>query len=333
MESVDLPGEALQLVRQIPAGSVTTYGDLARALGDEATRAARWLGELIAHHEHTPDCPCHRVVRSNGEIGLYVTGSPQDKARLLTKEGVAVSETGQVDLSLRFTDFQSTRPLERLRNFQYSLRPRLKQTTLRTKVRTVSGVDVAYGSDGTARGAFVTLEARTGEVLEIRTLRWETNFPYIPGYLTFRELPVMVRLCRQAQEEGILGDVLFCDGNGQLHPWQAGIATCLGVLLDHPTIGVGKSLLCGRIRSESANPAAIPVELNGKQIGMAIRLSEKHRPVYISVGHRLKLDQAAEIARQSFQTHRVPEPIFHADRITRRYEYWADDDAIKSGSD
>ena len=85
----DLPGALRHLLAQIPAGRVTTYGDLARALGD--VRAARWVGEALARdHEHTADCACHRVVRSTGEVGLSIDGTTARKARRLKAEGISV---------------------------------------------------------------------------------------------------------------------------------------------------------------------------------------------------------------------------------------------------
>lgn len=315
---VDLSEEVQQLLLQIPSGRVTTYGELARALGDDRTRSARWLGEYLLHHPHSADCLCHRVVRSTGEVGLHISGNPRTKARLLKQEGVSVSKTGTVDLSDVFKNLVSTRPLERLREFQKSLRDDFRETPLTKAPQTFAAVDVAYRDDGTACGAYVLMNAETLVLEEQLTLTMPVNFPYIPGYLTFRELPVMLELCRRAQRQGILGDVIFCDGNGQLHPWRAGIATCLGVMLDHPLIGVGKSLLCGVLGAADADLAALPVYDESEVIARAIRVSTKFKPVYISVGHRITLDEATALARKAFARHRVPEPIFVVDRLTKR---------------
>lgn len=317
LPTVDLVAEVQELLCQIPRGWVTTYGDLARALGDDRTRSARWLGEYLHHHPHARKCCCHRVVRMGGEIGLHVSGDPQVKAALLQREGVHVSDLGKVDTSRTFTQFHSTRPLERLRDFQKELGSRVQETPLRRSPRTIAGVDVAYRSDGTACGAYVLLDARTLEVMHQLTLTMPVTFPYIPGYLTFRELPVMLAICQQAREQGILGDVLFCDGNGRLHPWRAGIAVCLGVLLEHPTIGIGKSLLCGQVRP--AQNGSGEVICDGDEVlARVLRASEHSRPVYLSVGNRLTLATAGRIGEAAFASHRVPEPIFHADRLSKR---------------
>ena len=86
----DLPLQLRELLEQVPAGRVTTYGDLAEALGDVA--AARWVGSYLLDHPHDGDCPCHRVVRRTGELGLFITGDEADKQRRLTADGVPVSD-------------------------------------------------------------------------------------------------------------------------------------------------------------------------------------------------------------------------------------------------
>jgi deoxyribonuclease V len=315
----DLRRLVLSLLRQIPAGRVSTYGDLARALGDERTRSARWLGEFLKNHPHASDCPCHRIVRSTGEIGLHITGDPLIKGRLLRREGIFVSAEGTVELNERFTDFDSPQPLALLRKFQRDLGRQVRQRRLSRTPKTFAGVDVAYRSDGTACGAYVLLDAKTLEVQhEIRCFM-EVEFPYIPGYLTYRELPVMWELCRQAREAGRLADVIFCDGNGRLHPWRAGIAVCLGVTLDHPVIGIGKSLLCGTTDPGSRNSEEpFPIFDQEEPVAMGVKTHSGSRPVFVSVGNRISLSQATLLARQAMTQHRVPEPIYFADRLTKR---------------
>jgi len=315
----DLPRAALELIRQIPVGMVSTYGDLARALGDDKARSARWLGELLKDHHHTSGCPCHRVVRSTGEVGTYISGDPRHKAALLRSEGVRVSDAGIVDISRRFTDYRSDHPLARLRLRQQELAGRVRREPLEHPPRTVGAVDVAYGADGLARGAYVQLEYPSLHVRQELTIELPVRFPYIPGYLTFRELPVMWTLYRQAAEHGIPADVLFVDGNGSLHPWRAGIATCLGVLLDHPVIGVGKSLLCGRVDlAEMATDEERPVTDGGEVIGYAMKSMSRSRPVFVSIGNRITFPEAVAVTRSCLRGRRLPEPIRLADRLSKQ---------------
>ena len=314
----DLPHAAWNLIRQVPAGRVTTYGDLARGLGDDRARAARWLGELLNHHRHDADCRCYRVVRSSGEVGLFVSGDPVEKAALLRAEGIDVTSTGMVDLSKRFVEFTGERPLQELKDEQQRLSREVIEQSPSERPRTWGAVDVAYRADGTAYGVYVQVEAASLKVIGQLSLTRPAPFPYIPGYLTWRELPVMLELSRLAKEQGILGDVLFCDGNGRLHPWRAGIAVCLGVVLDHPVIGVGKSLLCGQVNvKEMADGEFRPVMENGEEIGRAIRRTTGSKPIYVSVGNRIDLQTATESAQAAMTTHRLPEPIHIADRLTK----------------
>ncbi|WP_437205302.1 endonuclease V [Planctomicrobium sp. SH664] len=317
----DLRTAVLDLLRQIPAGRVTTYGALAHALGDDQSRSARWLGQFLNDHPHLPDCHCHRVVRANGEIGLFVVGDPAIKARLLQREGIDVSDTGRVKVNAPFTRFASARPLEELRTFQKSLGAQAREVPLSAPPRTLGGIDVAYQSGGMAIAAYVQLEATTLQVLHSEVLRVPVDFPYIPGYLTFRELPIMLELCQRVRSAGKLADVIFCDGNGRLHPWRAGIATCLGVLLDHPVIGVGKSLLCGKVTSAGTapNPATgAPVVEQNETIGLVLNSSKSTKPLYISTGHRVILRDALSLAQSALRGHRLPEPTSLADRLTKQ---------------
>lgn len=314
----DLRYEVLAMIRQVPPGQVTTYGDLARGLGDDQSRAARWVGEFLKHHPHIADCPCHRVVRSNGEIGRHVSGDAGEKARLLKREGIVVFPSGHVDLASRWTDFHSTRPLARLRNFQQELARRMRPCPLESPPRTLAGLDVAYRNDGLACGAYVELDIASMQTIREVTVTLPAEFPYIPGYLTFRELPVMLELCRRAGADRPLADVLFVDGNGLLHPWRAGIALCLGVLLDHPTLGIGKSLLCGSVDRKSLSKGeSATVSDRGAVIGMALSSKRGSRPIYVSLGHRILLSEAAALVGQATTQHRVPEPIYRADRLTK----------------
>lgn len=313
----DLPAEVFRLVRQIPRGEFTTYAELARALGDEKSRSARWLGELLHHHTHTPDCPCHRVVRSTGETGLHVSDDPALKITLLQQEGVAVT-AGKVNVAQRWAEFQRFKPLAQLREWQQSLAANVKQTPLPHPVRTLGGLDVAYPEPGLAQGAYVRSNAATLAVEYELIIRWPVSFPYIPGYLTFRELPVLRELLQQVRTAGQLADVLLVDGNGQLHPWRAGIATCLGVLENHPVIGVTKSLLCGNVVAESDSTTRSPITIDEETIGWQLRAPTGGQLVYVSVGNRITLKDAVSIVAGSYADHRLPEPIWRADKLTKQ---------------
>jgi deoxyribonuclease V len=312
----DLYRETARLLRQIPRGRVTTYGDVARALGD--ARAARWVGEFLLSHVHGDDCPCHRVVRVNGDVGLYITRCEAEKTSRLEQDGVAVVQ-GRVDLGrVRFDGFRSSAPLAVLRELQARIPAQLRLQPLPHTPQRVGGVDVSYLSSTEAVAAFVLLELPSLELLGTKTLRGEVAFPYISGYLAFRELPLLAKLFDKVRAAGYEPDVTFVDGNGILHPRRAGIASCFGLAAGTPTIGVGKTLLCGRIDEGSlAHAHAQALVHEGETIGYTVRASPKNRPFYVSPGHLTDLAAALAVTRMTLGQHRLPLPITFADRESR----------------
>lgn len=324
----DLNRHLSDLLRQIPHGRVTTYGDLATALGDDAARSARWIGEVVGHcrggllagfdpQSHSP-CLCHRVVRQTGEPGLFVL-DPEEKTARLKSEGVTFLDE-RVDLAqCRWHEIQSEQPLTQLRELQSQWSQEVQLIEYKGPVRNIGALDVAYRPDGTAVGAMVIVDGISLEVTWSRVVELPEPFPYIPGYLSFRELPVLLELWQQANKAECLPDVVFIDGNGILHHRRMGIAACFGVLTNTPTLGVGKSLLCGRVNlEEMSEHDRRPIELNGELVGHALKSKSSSRPVFISPGHGLTVEQATQLAKSTMTAHRVPEPIYHADSLTKR---------------
>lgn len=309
----DLAAATSELLAQIPRGSVSTYGALAEALGDRT--AARWVGEFLVDHPHDAHCSCHRVVLKSGQAGKYVAGNGDAKLRRLADEGVP-NEGGVVDLRrFGFDAFHSERPLARLMAYQNEIPARVVTSPWREIPPLVGAVDVAYSSDGTGAAALAVVETATGRLVESATVRKPVRFPYLTGYLAFREIGLLFDV---AAEVKALPPVLFVDGNGWLHPRRAGIATTLGVTLDHPTIGVGKKLLCGRVDLEGLRGLeARPVVDGDETIGMTVRASDTSKPVFVSVGHRIDLPSATDLAQRQFFGHRLPEAIHQADRLSK----------------
>lgn len=317
---LDLRQEVLKLLLQIPRGKVTTYQALARALGDEI--AARAVGQLMATNEEPDRYPCYKVVHSTGEVGSYSgPGGPAEKVRRLQAEGIEIR--GGWIINLRrylFTDFRSSRPLQRLRQLQEELTARIRLEPDRADYESVAGVDVSYAGKARAIAGYALFDPRRGQPLLGRTLTQEINFPYIPTYLAFRELPILQGLLSQARAEGKLADVVLVDGNGILHPRHAGIASHLGVLLDLPTIGVTKSLLCGEVDQRGMEPGEVRyVLLKGERVGAAVKLRERAEPIYISPGHRIDLERAIEVVlRCSSGRRRLPEPLWAAHELSQK---------------
>ncbi len=316
---LDLEGELTTLLAQIPRGRVTTYGDLADALG--LRTAARWVGESLRSHSHSQECPCHRVVRKGGELGLYVEGrEPAEKSDRLKAEGVPVRDRHIEGFDeYVFRDFRATKPLARLIELQHELAQRVRLVPQRDVPRLAAGLDVSYSRDGMATGACAVVERNSGRVVWSTTHRDRPGLPYIPSLLTFRELPMLLALFEQSRREFPQLDLYFVDGNGILHPRGAGVAACFGVVADVPTIGVAKSLLCGRLETAVGDPADLQAEVvvDGHTVGAVRTPRGSSRPLYVSPGQKMDVPSAVRIAGAFAFGHRLPEPLYWADRLSR----------------
>jgi deoxyribonuclease V len=179
----------------------------------------------------------------------------------------------------------------------------------------VAGVDAAFLKDSIVAAA-VVLDYDDLRVIDSAVVRSELNYPYVPGLLSFREAPAILDALAQ---RSVLPDVLIVDGHGIAHPRRFGLACHLGVLLDLPSIGCGKSILVGEARepglSRSDRTALID---SGTKIGIVLRTRDNVRPVYISVGHRMDLASAASIVLKCTAGYRLPEPTRQADKLAAR---------------
>lgn len=315
----DLPRCLANLLRQIPCGRVTTYGALADALGSEA--AARWVGHWMMHHDHRPGCLCHRVVRADGSVGRYIEEATSDKTAILTGEGVEFVDGRFQEIEQKvFRSFRTTHPLAALRTMQEVVSERISLRGRRTMPRTVAGVDVSYSGDrGT--GAYVLWDLASERKIWSTMISQEVGFPYITGYLAFRELPVLLSLVEAAQASGRQADVVIVDGSGILHPRRVGIACHLGVLTSLATIGVSKKSLYGRVDLDGMAPEeARPVLVDGRKRGVAVRATAgSRRPIFVSPGHRMGVDMAELIVRRQLRGRRLPEVQYWADRLSRNH--------------
>jgi deoxyribonuclease V len=316
-ELPDLERDLARLLRQVPAGRVTTYGALAEALGNPI--AARWVAQFVRSQEHDPGCPWHRVVRADGRLGQSPSGSPKEQAWRLRREGVEVVDD-TVDVARHaFDEFQSDRPLERLRRVQEAL---VEQVSLRGPKKPpelIGGVDVSYPTSQEGVAGYALVELQTGRRVWSTTVRRPISFPYITTYLSFREIPVLLDLIEAVRAEGKLAEMLLVDGSGILHHRHAGIATHLGVVASIATIGVTKTLLFGRVDLKGMEPGESRGVYQGdRTIGVAIRTTPRsRRPIFVSPGHRVGLELAETVVRQLLVGHRLPEPLYWADRLSR----------------
>jgi deoxyribonuclease V len=181
------------------------------------------------------------------------------------------------------------------------------------QVSTVGGVDVSYSE--VSRAAVVVLAFPSLEVVERAEAIRETTFPYVPGLLSFREIPAVLDALAKLTTQP---DVLICDGQGYAHPRRLGLASHLGVFLDRPTVGCAKSRLTGRF--VEPGPAAgdlTPLVDRGEVIGVALRTKPRTRPVFVSVGHRMDLGTSVALVLRCLRGYRLPEPTRLADKLTK----------------
>jgi deoxyribonuclease V len=311
-----LPAELWRLLRQVPPGRVTTYGGLAAALGD--VRAARWVGEVLVDHPHDEHCPCHRVVRADGTIGLFIERDASRKLDLLQGEGVPVRE-GRVCLAeSAVTAFDTDRPLCELRRLQEQLAEEVRLTPWTGPLSTVGAVDVSYVTETRAVAGYVRLRLPALEPEWSLCHSVQVTFPYIPAYLAFREWAAFGPLLQAVREAGGLPDVLLVDGHGVLHPRRAGSATWVGLLGGVTTVGIGKSLLCGSVHVRGMQPGEErPILHLGQVAGAAMTSAGSHRPIFVSPGQGIDLPGAMRVTRLVLGRWRVPVPIDLADRLSR----------------
>ena len=207
----------------------------------------------------------------------------------------------------------STVPREAIA-IQKRLAPAIRGTRLRRNVRRVAGVDAAFSRDGAYCIAGVVLwDVKRREVIEQHTARRELTFPYVPGLLSFREAPALLRALRSLRETP---EVILCDGHGIAHPRRFGIACHLGLFVDLPSVGCAKSRLVG----EHDEPGEFrgcraPLTHRGETLGAVLRTRDHVRPVYVSIGHRVDLDGAERLVLECATGYRLPEPTRLADRL------------------
>ncbi len=300
------------LVKQIPKGKVSTYGALARALGD--IRASRAVGRMLNENPFAPVVPCHRVVMSDGSLGGFGTGT-ENKIRLLEKEGVEVKGNEIVDFDdVIFTEFESDFPLINMRDEQRFLKGRVELEDGFSEIETVAGVDVAYSDSG--YGAACVYDYESQEVIEEKVTELNIDFPYIPTYLGFREIPIISKLMENLDNKPT---VLLVDGNGVLHPYGMGIATHVGVKLDIPTIGCAKSLLCGAVKEDiHKHREHSEIEFEGRNIGYAyLSSSRSKKPIFISPGHKVSFETSLDVVKR-LSKFKVPGPLRDAHILATR---------------
>lgn len=206
-------------------------------------------------------------------------------------------------------------PPARAREIQERLRGRVvPEAPPGFEPETVAGADLSVGR-GSDRGwaGFVTVEGGSMETLEDAAASVDVAFPYVPGLLSFRELPALAEAWEELDRRP---DAVILDGHGRAHPRRFGLACHAGLVLEVPAVGCAKSVLVGEhgeLGAEAGSTA--PLRHEGETVGMAVRTRADVRPVYVSVGHRIDLAGAVDLVLAVSPRYRVPEPVRRADRL------------------
>src|SRR6267378_3257366 len=216
------------------------------------------------------------------------------------------------------------------REIQEKLRAKWEGEDRLSDIRTVAGLDAAFVLSGSQalkkRSRWTALREanraiggvvvfRFPEMVEIARVSavLPLRFPYVPGFLSFREIPALLAALAKLKS---MPDLLFCDGQGYAHPRRMGLATHLGILLDRPTIGCAKSILIGRhgeLGKEKGDWSALK---DGEEtIGAAVRTRAGVKPIYVSQGHRVSLETAIRLTIAVSDGKRIPRPTREADRF------------------
>lgn len=194
-----------------------------------------------------------------------------------------------------------------------------KNDRLPDKINFIAGVDIGFekqGEDTITRAVIVVLNYPTLQVVDYALHREPTRMPYIPGLLSFREVPAAIAAYQKLKQQP---DLLMVDGQGIAHPRRLGVASHLGLWLDKPTLGVAKKRLCGKHPELPPQKGShVPLEDKGEIIGTVLRSKDNINPLYLSIGHRISLQTACNWVNACLTKYKLPEPTRQADRLASR---------------
>lgn len=183
------------------------------------------------------------------------------------------------------------------------------------EVATVAGIDVGIRGD-ISRAAVVVLDYPGLDTVEYATATRPVTFPYIPGFLSFREGPVILDALEKLSAPP---DLLIFDGQGVAHPRRLGIASHIGLLVDVPSIGCAKSRLCGQHEQPGLERGShVPLVYKGETIGSVVRTRSRVKPVFVSVGHKLDLRTSVDYVLACCKGYRLPETTRRAHSLASK---------------
>ncbi len=200
------------------------------------------------------------------------------------------------------------------RAIQETLAPRVRIQPLPKDFEMVGAADIGYVKSADLLVAvMITFRWPGLEIIETAHVVTRAAFPYIPGLLSFREIPPLLQAARQLKR---LPDILLCDGQGIAHPRRFGLASHLGLCLDLPTVGCAKKRLCGEhdpLELHFGNHT--PLRLGGEIIGCVLCSRDNVKPLYVSPGHLSDLESSRAIVLRCVRRYRIPEPLRQAHNL------------------
>jgi len=203
--------------------------------------------------------------------------------------------------------------LAEARTIQNELAGRVETADRLDPVERVAGVDVGFSKKDVARAAVVVLDAETLEPCDRAVHERPVSFPYVPGLLSFREIPVVLDAFEKL---ALWPNLVLCDGQGRAHPRRFGLACHLGLVLDIPTIGAAKSRLTGTHGPLAPERGSRTPLLDGNEvIGTVLRTRANVRPLFVSVGNRVSLATAVNWVLRCAPRYRLPETTRHAHNL------------------
>ncbi|MGV3615349.1 MAG: deoxyribonuclease V [Fimbriimonas sp.] len=194
---------------------------------------------------------------------------------------------------------------------QRELASRVVIESLTTRVETIAGCDISFNGDEERVFAGIVVLALPGlELVEQATVETIATFPYVPGLLSFREIPALMEAWAKLEREP---DAVMLDGQGIAHPRRMGIACHFGLLVDRPTIGCAKSPLAGRFEAPGPERGdRSPIVHRGDVVGAAVRSKPRSKPLIVSPGHRCDVESAVALVMACGAGYRLPEPTRRA---------------------
>jgi len=197
--------------------------------------------------------------------------------------------------------------IKKLKEEQLRLSGKVELVDGFSSIKIIAGVDQSFVGE-TIISAVILMDYKTLKIIETAHVQQKVNFPYIPGYLSYREAPAIIEAFSRLKNEP---DMILVDGNGILHPRKIGLASHVGLALDKPTIGIAKSLLCGELRDNS-------IYLGQDIVAKRLATRDIAKPVYISPGHKIGFKSMMEIVKHCLKGHKLPEPVHEAHKAVTK---------------